>query len=122
MDATILVVDDALFARNMVKRALKNGGYEHIVEASSAAEAVERFTEHKPDLTLLDITLSDSNDLTLLAKLLELNPEAKIVMCSAIGQDLIIADALNTGAKDFITKPFDEQDLIAVVMSVLSDE
>ena len=122
MDATILVVDDALFARNMVKRALKNGGYERIVEASNSVEAIERFTEHKPDLTLLDITLSDSNDLTLLAKLLELRPEAKIVMCSAIGQDLIIADALNTGAKDFITKPFDEQDLLAVVMSVLSDE
>lgn len=119
MDYRILIVDDARFARNMIKKALANGGYDNVVEATSAAEALEKFSEIKPDLTLLDITLTDRTDLSLLSDMLAIDPEAKIVMNSAIGQDLIIADALEIGAKDFITKPFVEADFIAVVKNVL---
>lgn len=122
MAQTILVVDDALFARNLLIRSLKHGGYENIVEASCAADAIVRFTEEKPDLTLLDITLADSNDLSLLEKLLGIRPDARIVMCSALGQEIIIADALEIGAMDFITKPFEEQNLLEIVKSVLADE
>ena len=122
MGSKILVVDDAKFSRNMIKKALKNGGYEDIIEAASAAEALEAFKSSSPDLVMLDITLPDRNDLSLLQELLQIRPDARIIMVSALGQDLIIADALKIGARDFITKPFVEQDMLAVVMSVLFDE
>lgn len=121
MDKQILIVDDARFARNITKRALNAGGYTNLLEAATAADALVTFTENKPDLTLLDITLPDNSDLTLLSKLLAVSPEAKIVMVSAIGQDLIIADALSIGAVDFITKPFNEQDFLSIVRNVLGD-
>ena len=121
MDKKILVVDDAKFARNLVARTLQDGGYTNIVQAGTAADAVEVFEKEQPELVLLDITLPDCNDLSLLKKLLEIKPEAKIVMNSAIGQNLIIADALEIGAADFITKPFDEQHLIEVVSNILSE-
>lgn len=122
MGSKILVVDDAKFSRNMIKKALKNGGYEDIVEAGTAAEAIESFKANSPDLVMLDITLPDRNDLSLLKELLQIRPSAKIVMVSALGQDLIISDAIKIGAKDFITKPFSEQDLLAVVVNVLFEE
>ena len=122
MGSKILVVDDAKFSRNMIKKALKNGGYEDIIEAASAAEALEAFKSGSPDLVMLDITLPDRNDLSQLQELLQIRPDARIIMVSALGQDLIIADALKIGARDFITKPFVEQDMLAVVMSVLFDE
>lgn len=121
MDDLILIVDDAKFARTLVKRALSNGGYDNILEASNAADAKEKFSQNHPDLTILDITLPDNSDLTLLKDLLIIKPDAKIVMNSAIGQSLIIADALELGAKNFITKPFDEQELLQVVKTVLEE-
>lgn len=119
MNELILVVDDAVFARNLTKKALKNGGYENVREAASAKDAMAIFKAEKPDLVLLDITLLDRNDLSLLGDMLKEEPDAKIVMNSAIGQDLIIADALSMGAKDFISKPFTEEELLGVVNAVL---
>ncbi len=119
MNELILVVDDAVFARNLTKKALKNGGYENIREAASAKDAMAIFMAEKPDLVLLDITLLDRNDLSLLGDMLKERPDAKIVMNSAIGQDLIIADALSMGARDFISKPFTEEELLRVVDAVL---
>lgn len=121
MNNLILLVDDARFARNITKRALNAAGYENVLEAATAADALVSFTENKPDLTLLDITLPDNSDLTLLNNMLAVNAEAKIVMLSAIGQDLIIADALSAGARDFVTKPFDEADFISIVKNVLEN-
>ena len=105
MENLILIVDDAKFARVIAKKALQNGGYDHIIEAATAADALVKFQEQKPDLTLLDITLPDNTDLTLLKKLLAI--------------DLIIMDALKAGAKDFIVKPFDEKQFIKIVNHVL---
>lgn len=119
MENLILVVDDAKFARVVAKRALQNGGYENIIEAKTAAEALELFQERQPDLTLLDITLPDNTDLTLLKKLLQINPKASIVMNSAIGQELIIKDAVKAGAKDFIIKPFEEKQFLETVNKAL---
>ncbi len=119
MEKLILVVDDAKFARVITKKALQNGGYNNIIEAATAADALALFQEKSPDLTLLDITLPDNTDLTLLKKLLEVNPKASIVMNSAIGQELIIMDALKAGAKDFIIKPFDEKQFIEIVNKAL---
>lgn len=122
MDKLILIVDDARFARNITKRALNAGGYSNIIEAATAADAITVFAENKPDLTLLDITLPDNSDLTLLTDMLAARPDAKIIMVSAIGQELIITDALSIGAVDFISKPFNEADFLSIVNNVLTDE
>ncbi len=119
MNDLILVVDDAKFARVLVKRTLLNGGYENIIEAATAAEAFQLFVEREPDLVLLDITLPDNTDLTLLKKMLAERPGAKIIMNTAIGQEMIIIDAIKAGAKDFIVKPFEERVFLNTVTKVL---
>lgn len=119
MEDLILIVDDARFARRIETKALQDAGFEHIVEAKTAKEALQIFEEQTPELTLLDITLPDNSDLTLLRTMIKIRPEAKIVMNSAIGQELIIQDALNAGARDFITKPFKEQEFIEKIVKVM---
>jgi two-component system chemotaxis response regulator CheY len=119
MNELILVVDDAKFARKIAIKALKNGGYDNIIEAVDAAEALQKFTEEQPELTLLDITLPDNSDLTLLHRMMEARPDAKIIMNSAIGQNLIIEDCIKAGAKAFITKPFEEKEFLKTVVTVL---
>lgn len=122
MKDKILIVDDSKFARIILKRSLANGNYTNIVEAATAAEAVEVFEKERPSLTFLDISLPDSDDLDLLSKLLSIDPAAKIVMCSALGQDLIITEALEKGALDFFIKPFDEKQLLDTIAQLLSRE
>ena len=118
MGKRILIVDDAKFARMVLIKALNNNGYTDIIEAATAAEAKSIFAAEMPALTILDITLAD---LTLLNELLALRPQAKIVMNSAIGQPLIIADALEAGAVNFITKPTDGTVLLEIVHSILDE-
>ena len=119
MEDLILIVDDARFARRIETKALQDAGFEHIVEAKTAKEALQIFEEQAPELTLLDITLPDNSDLTLLRTMIKIRPEAKIVMNSAIGQELIIQDALNAGARDFIPKPFKEKEFIEKIVKVM---
>ena len=119
MEDLILIVDDARFARRIETKALQDAGFEHIVEAKTAKEALQIFEEQAPELTLLDITLPDNSDLTLLRTMIKIRPEAKIVMNSAIGQELIIQDALYAGARDFITKPFKEKEFIEKIVKVM---
>ena len=118
MEDLILIVDDARFARRIETKALQDAGFEHIVEAKTAKEALQIFEEQAPELTLLDITLPDNSDLTLLRTMMKIRPEAKIVMNSAIGQELI-QDALKAGARDFITKPFKEKEFIEKIVKVM---
>ena len=119
MEDLIFIVDDARFARRIETKALQDAGFEHIVEAKTAKEALKIFEEQAPELTLLDITLPDNSDLTLLRTMMKIRPEAKIVMNSAIGQELIIQDALKAGARDFITKPFKEKEFIEKIVKVM---
>lgn len=119
MEDLILIVDDARFARRIETKALQDAGFEHIVEAKTAKEALQIFEEQAPELTLFDITLPDNSDLTLLRTMMKIRPEAKIVMNSAIGQELIIQDALKAGARDFITKPFKEKEFIEKIVKVM---
>ena len=119
MEDLILIVDDARFARRIETKTFQDAGYEHIVEAKTAKEALQIFEEQAPELTLLDITLPDNSDLTLLRTMMKIRPEAKIVMNSAIGQELIIQDALKAGARDFITKPFKEKEFIEKIVKVM---
>ena len=119
MNDKILIVDDAKFARKVLKHALADGNYTNVIEAVNAKEALEVFEKEQPDLTFLDISLPDSDDLRLLEKLLTMNPKAKIVMCSALGQNLIIENAIKMGAKDFITKPFEGKLVLEIVCNQL---
>ena len=119
MDEKVLVVDDAKFARKIALKALQNGGFDSVIQATTAAEAMEMFENENPDLVLLDITLPDNSDLTLLERMMQKKPDAKIIMTSAIGQELIIDDSLHAGAKAFITKPYGEKEFLETIFDVL---
>ena len=104
--ARVLVVDDAAFMRKMVSDALTKGGHEVVGEAGNGAEAIARFRELKPDLTTLDITMPEKDGLSALKEIVALDPSARVVMCSALGQESKVLESIKAGAKDFIVKPF----------------
>lgn len=122
MNEKILLVDDAKFARKVAIKSLQNGGFDNVVQATTAAEAMELFEKENPELVLLDITLPDNSDLTLLENLLKKKPDAKIIMTSAIGQDLIIEDSIKAGAKAFVTKPYSEKEFLNTIYKVLEEK
>lgn len=121
MDNKILVVDDAIFARKLARKTLEEAGYTNVREALTAKETLEWIEKDCPELILLDITLPDRKDLSLLEEILENNPDMKIIMVSAVGQELIIADAINMGAKEFIIKPFKKEELLEIVKNTLEE-
>ena len=102
----ILVVDDAAFMRKMVKEALATAGHEVVGEAGNGVDAVARYHELKPDLMTLDITMPEKDGLAALADIMGSDPSARVVMCSALGQETKVVQALKLGAKDFVVKPF----------------
>ena len=104
--ATILIADDAAFMRMRSSQLVKELGHE-VVEAEDGAEAVALYKEHRPDAVLLDITMPVMDGIEALKKILELDPDAKVAMVTAMGQQQVIMDAIKLGAKDFVVKPFD---------------
>jgi len=118
--ARVLVVDDAAFMRKMVTDALTKGGHEVVGEAGNGAEAVARFQELKPDLTTLDITMHAQDGLTALAEIVAADPSARVVMCSALGQEAKVLEAIKLGAKDFVVKPFQPDRVIEAVGKALA--
>ena len=104
--ARVLVVDDAAFMRKMVSDALAKGGHEVIGEAGNGTEAVSRFQELKPEVMTLDITMPEKDGLAALKEIIELDPGARVVMCSALGQESKVLESIKLGAKDFVVKPF----------------
>ena len=119
-DKLILVVDDAAFMRRMVRMTLSEAGMTNIVEAKDGFEAVKIYKERHPDLVLLDITMTGENGLDALHDIMAYDPEAKIIMCTAIGQEQTIMEAISTGAVDYVVKPFQKDKLIETVQNVLS--
>ena len=117
--AKILLVDDAAFMRMMEKDALTKNGYTDIHEASDGAQAVEKYDELKPDLVIMDITMPNMDGLEALKAIKAKDPNAVIVMCSAMGQEAMVVDALKSGAKDFIVKPFKPDRLLKTVTTLL---
>lgn len=117
--AKILIVDDAAFMRMMVKDTLKKNGYTDFCEAPDGAEALKLYQEIKPDLVLMDITMPNMDGLEALKAIKSYDSEAKVVMCSAMGQESIVIDAIKSGAKDFIVKPFKPDRIIKTVSSIL---
>jgi two-component system chemotaxis response regulator CheY len=104
--ARVLVVDDAVFMRKMVGDALAKNGHEVIGEAANGVEAVQRFQELQPEVTTLDITMPEKDGVAALREIISIDPAARVVMCSALGQESKVLEAIRSGAKDFVVKPF----------------
>jgi two-component system chemotaxis response regulator CheY len=104
--ARVLVVDDAAFMRKMVTDALSGGGHEVVGEAGNGIEAVSRFQELRPDVMTLDITMPEKDGLDALREIIAVDPGAKVIMCSALGQESKVLESIKLGAKDFVVKPF----------------
>jgi two-component system chemotaxis response regulator CheY len=118
--ARVLVVDDAAFMRKLLSDALTSGGHEIVGEAGNGAEAIVRFQELKPELTTLDITMPEKDGLQALAEIMAIDPTAKVVMCSALGQEGKVLEAVKLGAKDFVVKPFQPPRVLEAVDKALS--
>lgn len=119
MSKRILIVDDAAFMRMMIKDILVKNGFEVVAEASDGREAIEKYQEYKPDLVTMDITMPEMDGITSLKKIRELDPQAKVIMCSAMGQQAMVIDAIQAGAKDFIVKPFQNDRVIEAINKTL---
>jgi two-component system chemotaxis response regulator CheY len=118
--ARILVVDDAAFMRKMVTDALTKGGHEVIGEAGNGTEAVEQYQSLKPDLTTLDITMPEKDGLSALKDIMAMDPSAKVIMCSALGQESKVLESIKLGAKDFVVKPFQADRVLDAVGKALA--
>ncbi len=116
--ATILIADDAVFMRMRCKRVLQENGFD-VVEAGNGQEAVERYREHRPDAVLLDITMPDVDGLQALRAIREVDPEAKVAMVTALGQQSMVIEALKAGARDFVVKPFQAPRVLEAVHKLL---
>jgi two-component system chemotaxis response regulator CheY len=119
MGARILVVDDAAFMRMMIKDILTKNGFEVVGEAADGAQAIEKFNEVSPDLVTMDITMPEMDGITALKEIKKNHPEAKVIMCSAMGQQAMVIDAIQAGAKDFIVKPFQADRVIEAIKKTL---
>ena len=119
MAKNILIVDDAAFMRMMLKDILTKNGYNVIGEAENGKVALSKYTELKPDLVTLDITMPDMDGLTALKELKKIDTNANIVMCSAMGQQAMVIEAIQGGAKDFIVKPFQPDRVLEAIRKVV---
>ncbi|MCJ8006275.1 response regulator [Lederbergia wuyishanensis] len=115
----ILIVDDAAFMRMMIKDILVKNGFEVVGEAVDGVQAVEKYNELKPDLVTMDITMPEMDGITALKEIKAIDPAAKIIMCSAMGQQAMVIDAIQAGAKDFIVKPFQADRVIEAIQKTL---
>ncbi len=117
----ILIVDDAMFMRAMIKDILANAGrYEVIGEAANGQEAVQKFSALKPDLITMDIVMPQMDGIEATREIIKQNPKARIVMCSALGQEALVIESIAAGAKDFIVKPFSAEKVLKVIDNVLT--
>lgn len=115
MAKNIMICDDAAFMRMMIKDILTKNGYNVAAEAENGAKAVEKYNEVKPDLVMMDITMPEMDGIQALKKIKELDPAATVIMCSAMGQQAMVIESIQSGAKDFIVKPFQADRVIEAV-------
>jgi len=113
--ATVLIVDDAAFMRISIKNMLTKNGYEVVGEAENGLVAVEMYKDLHPDIVTMDITMPEMTGLEALKEIVKLDPQSKVVMVSAMGQEAMVRDAIVSGAKGFIVKPFKEDGIIAAI-------
>ncbi len=119
MSKRVLIVDDASFMRMMVKEILTKNGYEVAGEAENGQKAIEKYSELTPDLVIMDITMPEVDGIEAVKRIKANDPDAKIVMCSAMGQQAMVIEAIQAGAKDFIVKPFQADRVLEAVKKVI---
>lgn len=117
--AKILVTDDAAFMRMVIKNALNGTGHE-IIEANNGKEMLDKYKEHRPDVVTLDITMPEMDGLEALKELMKIDREAKVIMCTAMGQQTMVLDAIQNGARDFIVKPFSNDKVLDSINKALA--
>ncbi|MCF6466301.1 response regulator [Clostridium sp. Cult2] len=116
----ILIVDDASFMRMMIKDILTKNGFEVVGEAENGINAVEKYKELRPELVIMDITMPEMDGIQAVKEIKSIDPNSKIIMCSAMGQQAMVIEAIQAGAKDFIVKPFQHERVIEAVKKALS--
>jgi len=119
MSATILIVDDAAFMRMMLKDILQKNGFTVAGEAENGAVAVEKYKELQPNLTIMDITMPEMDGLQSVKEIRKIDSKARIIMCSAMGQQAMVIEAIQSGAKDFVVKPFQAERVVEAVTKAL---
>lgn len=119
MSKRVLIVDDAAFMRMMIKDILSKNGYEVVGEAENGEKAIEKFNEVSPDLVIMDITMPEVDGIQAVKEIKSKDSNAKIVMCSAMGQQAMVIEAIQAGAKDFIVKPFQADRVLEAVKKVI---
>jgi len=119
MATKVLIVDDAMFMRKMLGDMLKKEGYEIIAEAEDGQDAVEKFKEYKPDLVTMDIIMPDMSGIDAVKEIIKIDPNAKIIMVSAMGHQTLVIEAIQAGAKDYVVKPFQPSRVLEAVQRVL---
>mgnify|MGYP000902499991 FL=1 len=119
MGGRILVVDDAAFMRMMLKDILAKAGYEVVGEAENGAVGLQKYQELNPDLVTMDITMPEMDGITAVKEIKKVDPNANIIMCSAMGQQAMVIDAIQAGAADFIVKPFQPARVLEAVQKAL---
>ena len=119
MSKKIMLVDVAAFMRMTIKNALTKAGYDNIIEASDGQIAVETYQKEHPDLVIMDITMPNMDGIQALQAIKTADPEARVVMCSAMGQEGMVVEAIKLGAKDFIVKPFKQDRILQTVEKII---
>ena len=117
--ARILVADDASFMRQIIRDILESEGHEIVAEASDGIQAVEEWKKHRPELVTMDIVMPRRSGIDAVRAIAAIDPGARIVMCSALGQETLVTEALQAGAADFIVKPFKPDAVLATLRRVL---
>ena len=117
---SVLIADDAAFMRMMIKNILTDAGYEIVGEAENGTVAVSKYHELKPDLTTMDITMPEMDGLAALKEIRDQDPEARVLMCSAMGQQSMVIESIQAGARDFIVKPFQPERVLEAVQKALA--
>jgi len=122
MAPSVLIVDDALFMRMMIKDILSKDGFVIAGEAENGVEAVEKYADLKPDLVTMDIVMPEMDGIEAVRNIIKMDPGAKVLMCSAMGQQPLVVESLEAGARDFIIKPFQPAKVVEAVRKALHGE
>jgi two-component system chemotaxis response regulator CheY len=120
MGKRVLIVDDAAFMRMMIKDILAKNGYEIAGEAENGLVAIDKYKEVHPDLVTMDITMPEMDGIAAVKEIVAFDPKARVIMCSAMGQQAMVIDAIQAGAKDFIVKPFQPERVLEAVSKAIS--
>lgn len=120
MTPTILIADDALFTRVMLRNILSDNGFNAIIEAETGTEAIWAYERWKPDLVIMDINMPEMDGMTAVSNILRVDPDARIIICSALGERQLMLEALEQGVIDFITKPLQPDKVVEVIKKIFA--